>query len=554
MASSRDVSSLRTPPAVRALRLVAAAGAVALATACGADGSGPAEEVDRLTIAVPVDVGPINLFAQHEEALTELVYDKLLAPSPYVDEPQPWLAEEVVMRDELTWSVTLRDDVAWHDGEPFTADDVAFTIAYFTEAPTGRWTHHVNEVPHIADVVVTGPHTLELTCAYPCPELGPVTLADLPIVARHDWEGVEDPATRSDLPVGTGPYRLTAHDPVEGYTFAAHTDHFAGAPQVAELRMPIIPDPTAAFTALTTGEVDAVMRPVTPELLDRLRATDGIEVVATAPLAFPELRLNYERPPFTDETVRRAVSLAVDRAELLEVVALGQGRPATTGYPHPDSPWTAPDLATPTDPAEAARLLDEAGLLDRDGDGVREHPDGTPVAFTVVAAANEPTHVRAAQLVAEHLAAVGLDVTPEQLEAGAVGSLNRSRDFDAYIATITAHGTADPTQFIMSQRSGYLWNSPELPWPAMDELIARWQASTTIEERTELSFAMQRLFNTAPTAIPLWYPDEHWAYRPAAFDGWVESPGYGIVHKWSLLPPEVAEAAAAVVAAPGGGG
>src|SRR5690606_38620669 len=118
------------PPAVRALRLVAAAGAVALATACGADGSGPAEEVDRLTIAVPVDVGPINLFAQHEEALTELVYDKLLAPSPYVDEPQPWLAEEVVMRDELTWSVTLRDDVTWHDGEPFTADDVAFTIAY----------------------------------------------------------------------------------------------------------------------------------------------------------------------------------------------------------------------------------------------------------------------------------------------------------------------------------------------------------------------------------------------------------------------------------------
>ncbi len=517
----------------------------------GCAGSGDGENAgsappSRLTVAVRQDFGPLNIFASHEEGLTELVYDKLLAPSPYVSEPQPWLATRVIALDPLTWQVSLRDDVSWHDGERFTADDVAFTVDYFKKAPTGRWTHHVSEVPEISQVEVLDPTTVRLRCAYPCPELGTITLADLPILPEHIWRAVAQPRQYAGLPVGTGPYRLVDYSPTTGYRFAANEQYFAGPPRIRELLMPVIPDPSTTFTALRTGEIDAADRPVSPELFDELREAPGIELISLEPLEFPELRLNFERPAFANHEVRRALALAVDREALLRIVALGHGRPATKGYPHPDSPWTNPNLHTPYDPAAARAILDGAGFGDRNGDGTREAPDGTPLAFTIQVTATEPVDVRAAELLTEQLRAVGASATVLPVDAGTIDGLFRSRQFDAHIHVITAHGVADPTQFIMSHRSGYLWDAPEIPYPAWDVLHERWRQTPTLDERTRILFEMQELFNRQPTAIPLYYPEVSYAVRPGAYDGWATSPGYGIVHKWSLLPHDVSRAANAI--------
>ncbi len=502
---------------------------------------------DRLTVAVAQDYGPLNILNQSEDELTFLVYDRLVAPSPYVAAPQPWLAKEVRKVDPSTWVVPLRDDVSWHDGEPFTAADVAFTIRWFKRVPSGTYTHHVTTVPEIARVEVLGRHKVRLTCGYPCPFLGSVTLAHLPILPEHIWRGVEQPTKRTALPVGTGPYRLVSYDPSSGYRFVANRDYFAGAPVVDELVMPIIEDPSTTFTALRTGEIDAAARPVPPELLGEFRRSEPIDVATTTPLRFPELRMNYEHPPFDRAAFRRALSFAVDRRELLRTVWLGQGRPAVRGYPHPSSPWTDPELRTQYDPDSARRILDQLGFTDRNGDGIRATGDGKRLAFTIKVAGTEPTHIRAAQLLADQFGAVGIEIAVRRLDPGTLGDLFDSRNFDLYINQISAHGVADPTQFIMSHFSGYLWDLPEVPYPEFAALVEKWKAATTIEARTELLFAMQQLFNSQPTAIPLIYPAGNIAFRPAAYDGWVESPGYGLVHKWSLLPPEVARNAHAVV-------
>ena len=503
--------------------------------------------VDELTIAVPTDVGPLNIFAQHEEALTELVYDKLLAPSPYVDAPQPWLATEIAAIDPATWQVALRDDVTWHDGERFTAADVAFTIEYFKRAPTGRWTHHVSEVPTIERVEVVDDTTVRFHCASACPFLGSVTLADLPIIPEHIWAEVDEPRQRTGLPVGTGPYELEAYEPGNGYRFVANDEYFAGPALVATLVMPVIPDPSTTFTAMRSGEIDAADRQVPPELLETFGSLEQIEVVTTHRLDFPVLQLNYERPPFDQPELRRALNLAVDRDALLETVWLGQGRPATQGYVHPDTPWAAPDVGASHAPTDARGLLDDLGITDADGDGIRDTGDGEPLAFEIAVASTEPTHGRAAELLAEQFAAVGVDVDVSPLDPGALSELFSSREFDAYISDAPVHGTADPTQFIMSHRSGYLWDLPEVPYPEMAALIADWMATTTIEARIERSFEMQRLYDRQPTHIPLYYPDGALAHD-GSYAGWVESPAYGIVHKWSFLPREVACAVNALVA------
>lgn len=542
---------------MHSFRLIAATGALAVLAAACSSATSPSTtgdekrqvqgQVDRLTIAVPLDLGPLNIFTSNDVAMNELVYDSLLAPSPYVDEPQPWLAEKVTALDLSTWEVELRDDVTWHDGTPFTAEDVRFTMEYFKTAPSGTFTHHVSEVPSIDTIEVLADDALRLGCAFACPDLARITLAFIPVLPAHIWADVTEPTKFTGLPVGTGPYRLDSYDATSGYRFVANPDYFGGRPLVGELVMPVITDPGATFTALRTGEIDAAARPLAPELLTDFTGREDIGVAETSPLSFLEMRINYQRAPFDVPEFRQALSLAVDRQDLLDTVLLGQGRPATKGYPHPDSPWTNPGLLTPFDLDRAQATLDQLGWIDGDGDGVRETVDGTRLAFSVKVNGAEPTQLRAAALVAEDLAEAGVAVDVVTLDAGALNALSKSRDFDLALNTIGAHGVADPTQFIMSHRSGYLWDAPEIAYPEWDSLFEEWKAATTIAARAPVLFRMQELFNRQPTSIPLFYPDEHWAFRPDAYEGWVEARSFGIVHKWSFLPPEVGTRVGAIV-------
>lgn len=515
----------------------------------GEAGSGP-QAADVLTIALPEDHGPVNIFASHEEPLTELIYDKLLAPSPYVDKPQPWLASAVRSVDPATWEVDIRSGVTWHDGEKFTAKDVVFTFGFFKKAPTGRWTHHVSDIPTIESITTTDPDTVRFRCAFACPELGTVTLADLPIIPEHIWAKVRPAAVKqiTALPVGTGPFKLTSYSPTSGYVLKANPSYFGGKPRVGELRMPVIADPSAQFTALRSGQVDATAGQVPPELIGQFSNSKELKLIKTAPFQFPELKLNYEHAPFDNPSFRRAISRSLDRDQLLQTVFLGKGRPAVKGYPHPDAPFANPSLSTPYAPKEATALLDQLGFRDSNGDGVREGPTG-PLQYQIYTNGGLPIDVRAAELVAENLRAIGIRATVKGVDAGALADLSMTRKFDLAISTISAHGIADPTQFIMSHRSGYLWKAPKIPYPEWDALFSEWKATTTLADRTAVLQDMQELFNRQPTSIPLCYPDEYWAVRPSRYDGWIESPGYGVVHKWSLLPTDVGRDANAVVAA-----
>jgi len=521
-----------------------------LVAACGSGdttdaASGPAT-ADSLTVAVAKDSGPLNIFVGQTDQMTELVYDKLLSPSPYVAEPQPWLATDVRQVNPTTWDVDLRDDVTWHDGEAFTPDDVVFSFHFMHAAPTGRFTHHVNDVPSISTIDVTGEHSVRFVCDYSCPELGTVTLADLPILPEHVWANVDPAKVKevTDLPVGTGPFKLVDYNPTTGYRFEANADYFAGAPTVDELIMPVIADSSAAFTALRSGQVDAVDRALPPELVDQFSASNDIGTIDVDPLGFTELRINFTREPFAQADFRTALSFAFDRDKMLDIVALGKGRPSTQGYVHPDAPFADPDADTPYDPAQAAALFDSLGWKDVDGDGLRENPAGEkPAPFKLVVNGGNPQHVRAAELFVEDFGEAGFAVVVEPLEAGSLSSASSNKEYDFLINDIVPHGTADPTQLIMSHRSGYLWDSPKIAYPEYDALYEKWRATDNYDDRVVVLKEIQKLINSQPTTLPLYYAEETWAYDAESFSGWVETPGYGIVHKWSFLPADVVAAA-----------
>jgi peptide/nickel transport system substrate-binding protein len=492
------------------------------------------QQVERLTIATEADKGNLTPYSfrpppgLHSE-LTGLVHDTLFL-DPYTEEPIPWLATEAsASSDARTWTVTLRDDVTWHDGQEFTAEDVAFTYDYYKEGPSNRYSHHASDYPTIDSVEVLDPYTARFTCADPCPTLALITLADLPILPKHIWENVEDPLTYTELPVGTGPYRLVEHVEDQSYRFEANEDYFLGPPSVEEIEMPIVPDPSSMFLALETGQVDTVTRNVPPELEERLGETQNIGLVDGDRFSSIFYRFNDERPPLDQQEFRRALDMSIDRQALVDTVLLGSGRPGSPSFLHPDSVWYEPQETT-FDPEQARTILDEAGITDSDGDGTRES-DGEPVSLSVLVPANDPQQIRTAELVAQQLEKIGVGLEVQSLDPGTLSQRQNSRDFELTSFQGVPHLLGDPTQLMESLESLLFYSNREY-----EELKSEWSEATTVEQQSEVLSEIQTLFAEDPPAFTLYYPDTNYAYSASAYDGWMPVEGHGIHHKWSLIP------------------
>ena len=498
-----------------------------------AGGAQQPEQVEKLTIATEADKGNLTPYSFrpppgiHSE-LVGLVHDTLFL-DPYTEEPIPWLATEASpSSDARTWTVTLRDDVTWHDGQEFTAEDVAFTYDYYREGPSNRYSHHASDVPVVDSAEALDQYTVELTCAQPCPTLALVTLADLPILPKHIWEDVEDPQTYTEPPVGTGPYRLVEYAEDQSYRFEANDDYFLGPPAVREIDMPIVPDPSSMFLALEAGQVDAVTRNVPSELEERLEGSENIELVEGNRFASIFYLFNDERPPLDQPEFRRALDMAVDRQELVDTVLLGRGRPGSPSFMHPSSAWYEPQEAS-FDPQQAEILLDELGITDSDGDGIRES-DGEPVSLSVNVPANDPQQIRTAELIVQQLEQIGIELQVQSLDPGTLSQRQNARDFELSSFQGVPHLLGDPTQMIESLESLLFYSNPEY-----EELRSEWSEATSIEQQGELLSEIQRLFADDPPAFTLYYPDTIYANNTAAYDGWIPVEGHGIHHKWSLI-------------------
>ncbi len=488
--------------------------------------------------------------------LISLVYDSLFWSQASSD-PEPWLAESAEPNDDFTeWTVTLRDDVLWHDGEPFTAADVAFSFEYYDEqrASSGRYAHHVFDNPAFTESEIIDDTTVVLRFAEPAPQFRIMPGADLPIIPEHIWEGVTDPSTATtDLPVGTGPFRVVEMVSDESYRLEANDDHFKGEPTVDVLDLVVIADPAAAFTALDTGDVDFVARSVPPELLDQFASGDEIQIIEGTKLESTQLYFNARLAPLDAPVLRKAISMAIDNEALVETVLLGEALPGADGFVNPDSPWARPDRSHDFDPEAAAADLESAGYVDNDGDGVREGPDGNPLEFNVLVSSFAPLDLRAMQLVSEQVAEIGVTLIPEPLDPAALRSARNPPEgggiptYEAYVATLETHAHVDPDSLYYFFHSpgdrGFGGSITGFTNPEFDA-IAEEAAVADVDDRLDLFVEMQGIIDEEAPVVVFWYPDANFAFRPEAYSGWVADVGHGVFHKRSFLP-EYVEAAAA---------
>ena len=162
--------------------------------------------------------------------LTSLVYDTLFWSQASVT-PEPFLATEAVSSDDArTWTVSLREGVTWHDGEAFTADDVAFTFQWHTDlGGVSRYGHHVTDHPTFVSAEVIDDLTVVLNFEDPIPTFMFLPGGDTPILPEHIWSQIDEPLTHAtELAVGTGPFKMVEYVPDTSYRLVANEDYFPG--------------------------------------------------------------------------------------------------------------------------------------------------------------------------------------------------------------------------------------------------------------------------------------------------------------------------------------
>ena len=348
-----------------------------------------------------------------------------------VMQPEPYLAESWELNADSTQIVFhLRRDVRWHDGRSTTARDVAFTFERLKEPSTAFPNREWFDQWEGGEVLDT--YTIRFALQ---PHAGFLYgWTQLPILPQHVLDGTPPEELGhhpfgTEAPVGNGPFRFTERRPGESWVFEANEDFPVSLGDYLALGEP---DETTLFAELGTGGVH-LLRDLPPSQINRAEADPELRVRTFPVRSFTFIVWNGQRSVFRDPRVRRALTQAIDRSALIEVVRNGLGSVANG----PIGPWhwaydeDLPPLAYDTVASRAQ--LDAAGWTDSDGNGVRDR-GGTELSFEL--STNErQVNQDIAVMVQEYLRTVGVKATPRTQESGSLAAALTSpeRRFDAVI-------------------------------------------------------------------------------------------------------------------------
>ncbi|MDP8943464.1 MAG: ABC transporter substrate-binding protein [Actinomycetota bacterium] len=477
----------------------------------------------RLRFPFPQDDGSLTPYTfELGYPLVTLIYDTLMWRDAR-GVPRPWLARSVTTGpDGRRVTIRLRPGVRWHDGVPLTAQDVAFTFRFVAGHPHPRFSPQLAEVRRVE---ATDRLTVAISLARPSLGFPDQPLADLPILPRHRWATL--PAGQlapQGLPVGSGPYRLVEYARGKRYRLRANRGYFRGRPRVRTLSVPIIHDPEETIRALEDRRVDMIPVSLTPEHVERLREF-SIRVVRGDSYLGTVLLLNLRQPPFDRPQVRRAIAQALDIERLAG--AAGRAEPAARGYLHPSSPWSSDAISHRFDPEAARRTLDSFAVPD----------------IVVLAPNNDPTGRDAGRQSVLDLERAGLRVRLRELPpaalARAIGVDGSTPRYQAAIWSTSPLASYDPNflraVFGSDPRRARL-NYSGYRSASFDALAGRVAGASGRRERLRLVGEELRLLARDVPVVPLFFSEGAFAYRPAAYDGWVFVKGTGILDKRSFLP------------------
>jgi peptide/nickel transport system substrate-binding protein len=463
-----------------------------------------------------------------DDLVARLVHDTLVRVDRKTGQLEPRLASDwAASPDGLSWTFTLRPAL-FSDGTPFTSADVLFSFRAVYDpgvnSPIGS-SIRIGGKPMEARAL--DEHTVVVRLPSP---YGPgISLLEaLPILPAHKLRAALDNgtfanawslATAAGEIVGLGPFVIDSYTPLERLVFRKnpkfwkHEANGQALPHLDRIELQFTKSQDAEVLRLQAGAADLMTDRVRVEDLASLRSlsmTGKISLydagVSISPDMFwfnldPASTSTRDHPYLQREEFRHALSLAVDRSALVNVVFLGEGVPVAGPITPGHGEWYTADAAPPVhDEAAAARSLEALGLIDRNGDGVREDASGRMVAFSVLTQAGNSVRERSAAVVQGQLRRIGVKLNVVPLEWHAMRVRWAAGNYDAILFGIEfdAFDPGRNLDFWLSSGSFHVWRaeqtSPATPWEAeLDRLMTRQSTTMDSAARRKMFADAQRL-------------------------------------------------------------
>jgi peptide/nickel transport system substrate-binding protein len=412
----------------------------------------------------------------------------------------PQLAEEwEYVQEENAYIFRLRNNVTWHDGTKFTADDVVFTFDY-TKQHLFQWVD--SSIVKSAEAI--DEYTVKLYLSKPYAPFFQDVAGTQPIMPRHIWEGIEEPEkfAAPEAVTGTGPYTLADYSKEHGtYLYKAYADYYLGKPSVDEIKFVKI-SAEMIPAALKEGSVSAGDIP--PEVVSEMEEA-GL-VVITAPVAWnAKMMINHQKEPLSSKQFRQALAYAIDRESLVQITQRSHALAGSPGMMPSTSDWYNPD--TPQyeyDPAKAKQLLEGQGYKLEDGYFTK---DGRLLEIELLTTSD---FKEVGQFVKQQLEEVGMKIDFRTLEAKTVDAKVGAWDFDL---SIYGHGALYDPAFLKKWITDEDFKSARYTSnDILNQLLEAQLVEMDTGKRKDLVFQIQEVYAEDLPALTLYYPKWYWAH------------------------------------------
>jgi peptide/nickel transport system substrate-binding protein len=461
------------------------------------DGEGGSEgggEGGILTAAIggePDNLDPHNTSAYFSFQVLENVYDTLVEPDENL-EMQPSIAESwETSEDQLTWTFKIREGVKFSDGSELTAEDVAYSYNRIIDEQLSS-SYRFSAVKSVKAI---DPQTLEIKLSQPQPNL---------LAAVGGYAGMaivsEDNVKSKDIktnPIGSGPFMVEDFRSGDRIELVRNDEYWGDKPPLDGVTFTFVKDPTVALQNLEGGEVQWTDN-LPPQQVSSLMERDDLTVESVPSSDYWYLALNQNRKPFDDVDVRRAIAFAIDREAIVKGAKFGNATVNQTAIPEASS-WYHEYAPYETDPEQAQQLLEDAGVSD--------------LSMELMVTSEYPETVSAAQVIADQLSDVGIDVEIRELDFTTWLDEQGKGNFDAFM--LGWLGNIDPDEFYYAQHhSEGQFNFHGYSNPEVDQLLDDAKTETDTDERKQLYDQAAEIIVDDASYIYLYNPDVIQGWTP----------------------------------------
>jgi len=446
---------------------------------------------------------PLRGIDAASERYRQLMFNQLMRKNEKFDYVGELASSVQPASDGLSVTFTLLDNVKFHDGKPLTSADVKYTFDKLLASDSPKAVPFfegtgASKQPFVTSVEAPDPRTVVFRLRRPWLELF-ANLIPIAIIPEDTFE------SQAIKPLGSGAFKFVSYDESQQVVdLEANDNYWEGAPNIKHLRVKVILDANTQQAELVAGRVDlAVNTALSPDAYVNLGKNPNLQVVQSPGVNVQYIGFNNESAPVNNARVRQAIAYAIDRESIVKNLLQGQARIAHSILPQESWAYSTEQKTYAYDPAQAKKLLDEAGFPDPDGDGPRLR-FAEPLSFKI--SASNAVVRQYAGVIQNSLREVGIPVNIETLEDNTLREAQRNGQYQL-TAGRWVGGNQDPIflRDLFTYLTGGNFNRGRYRNAELDMILGE-AVSTADRDKAKMRYAQaQDLISREVPMLPLWY-------------------------------------------------